>query len=165
MKKAILIAMSGVCALSLAACSDQGSKEMKTDSPKHGEKADTTQNYPTKTVNNVEMKIENIKTTENGKGDKNIVQFNLTFKNNNDGNYGVGGNDFILKSGDKMYTVKADANNIGTEIGADKTVKGSVNFEIPKGVQKGEFSYKPVAVGKQKSEVLATWNVTIPEAK
>ncbi|EUJ38245.1 hypothetical protein PWEIH_09618 [Listeria weihenstephanensis FSL R9-0317] len=111
------------------------------------------------------MQIKGIETTENGKGDKNIVQITMSFKNETDSKYGVGGNDFIFKSGDKTYQVKADANNIGTEIAADKTVSGAINFELPKDVKSGEFSYQPVTFGKEKPKVLATWKISIPNNK
>ncbi|MBC1558420.1 DUF4352 domain-containing protein [Listeria booriae] len=164
LKKALLIAMSGLCALSLAACSSSSSNE-ETSTPKQEEKAKNTDEYPTKTVNNMEMQIKNIETTENGKGDKNIVQITMSFKNKMDSKEGIGGNDFILKSGDKIYKVKTDASNIGTEIAPGKTVSGPINFELPKDVKSGEFSYQPVTFGKEKPKVLATWKITIPNNK
>lgn len=102
MKKFLLIAASSVCLISLTACSgsttnEEPSKQEEKTSVKATEKT----SYAVKTVNNVEMKIKDIQTTENGKGDKNIVQMNLDFKNGNDTAYGIGGNDFILESGIK----------------------------------------------------------------
>ncbi|MBC2370742.1 DUF4352 domain-containing protein [Listeria booriae] len=164
LKKVLLIAMSGACVLSLTACSGSTTKE---ETPKTTQEAKTEKetNYAVKTVNNIEMQIKGIETTENGKGDKNIVQLTMSFKNETDGKYGIGGNDFILKSGDKTYTVKTDATNIGTEIAPGKTVTGSVNFEVPKDVKSGEFSYQPVTFGKEKPKVLATWKISIPDNK
>lgn len=166
MKKFLLIAASSVCLISLTACSDsKTNEEPSKQEEKTSVKATEKTSYAVKTVNNVEMKIKDIQTTENGKGDKNIVQMNLDFKNGNDTAYGIGGNDFILESGDKTYKAKSDANNIGTEITKGKTVSGSVSFEIPKDSKTAEFSYKPVVVGNGKSKVLATWKVTIPANK
>ncbi|WP_244966973.1 DUF4352 domain-containing protein [Listeria grandensis] len=164
LKKVVLIAMSGACALSLVACSGSPSNE-ETPKAKQETKIEKETTYPVKTVNNIEMKIKDIETTENGKGDKNIVQLTMSFKNETSGKYGIGGNDFILKSGDKTYTVKTDANNIGTEIDPNKTVSGAVNFELPKDVKSGEFSYQPVTFGKEKPKVLATWKISIPSNK
>ncbi|MBC1227992.1 DUF4352 domain-containing protein [Listeria booriae] len=158
LKKLLITAMLGASILSLGACSSTPSNE---ETPKTKQ----TTTYTTKTVNNIEMAIKNIETTENGKGDKNIVQLTLDFKNKTDSKYGIGGNDFILKSGDKTYTVKTDANNIGTEIEPNKTVTGTINFELPKDVKSGEFSYQPVTFGKEKPKVLATWKISIPNNK
>lgn len=160
----MLIAMLGAGALSLAACSTSTSNE-EAPKTKQETKVEKETTYPVKTVNNIDMQIKNIETTENGKGDKNIVQLNMTFKNETDSKYGIGGNDFILKAGDKTYNVKADANNIGTEIAPGKTASGAVNFEIPKDVKSGEFSYQPVTFGKDKPKILATWKIVIPDSK
>ncbi|MBA3927928.1 DUF4352 domain-containing protein [Listeria rustica] len=164
LKKVMLIAMSGACALSLVACSATPTKE-ETPKTTQEAKSEKEKTYPAKTVNNIEMQIKGIETTENGKGDKNIVQITMSFKNETDSKYGIGGNDFIFKSGDKTYQVKTDANNIGTEIAADKTVSGAINFELPKDVKSGEFSYQPVTFGKDKPKVLATWKISIPNNK
>ncbi|MBC1308629.1 DUF4352 domain-containing protein [Listeria booriae] len=164
LKKVMLMAMLGAGALSLAACSTSTSNE-EAPKTKQETKVEKETTYPVKTVNNIDMQIKNIETTENGKGDKNIVQLNMTFKNETDSKYGIGGNDFILKAGDKTYNVKADANNIGTEIAPGKTASGAVNFEIPKDVKSGEFSYQPVTFGKDKPKILATWKIVIPDSK
>ncbi|WP_260479974.1 DUF4352 domain-containing protein [Listeria booriae] len=164
MKKFLLVAMSTACALSLVACSTSTSNE-EAPKTKQETKSEKITTYPAKTVNNIEMQIKKIETTENGKGDKNIVQLTMDFKNESGTKYGVGGNDFILESGSKTYNAKADANNIGTEIAPDKTVTGTVSFEVPKNVKSGNFSYKPVTFGKEKPKVLATWEVTVPNNK
>lgn len=165
LKKVLLIAMSGACALSLAACSSASTPNDVAPKTKQEVKSEKETSIPAKTVNNIEMQIKGIETTENGKGDKNIVQITMNFKNNNDAKYGIGGNDFIFKSEGKTYQVKTDANNIGTEIESSKSVSGTVNFELPKDVKSGEFSYQPVTFGKEKPKVLATWKIVIPNNK
>ncbi|WP_088810285.1 MULTISPECIES: DUF4352 domain-containing protein [unclassified Listeria] len=165
MKKVLLAVLSGTCALSLVACSAPAKDEGKENNKQESVEKKASATYPVKTVDNVEMKIESIETTENGKGDKNIVQINMNFENENATPWGVGGSEFIIKDGDKTYTVIPDANNIGTDIEANKSVSGAINFELPKSVKSGDLSYKPVTFGKEKPKVLATWEISIPDNK
>lgn len=165
MKKVLLAVVSSLCALSLVACSSPTKEEGEATKTQESVGKNTSVTYPVKTVDNVEMKIESIETTENGKGDKNVVQVNMNFKNENTTSWGVGGSEFIIKDGDKTYTVIPEANNIGTDIEANKQVSGALNFELPKDVKSGDLSYKPVTFGKEKPKVLATWEISIPDNK
>ncbi|EUJ47018.1 DUF4352 domain-containing protein [Paenilisteria rocourtiae] len=158
MKKIFIALLSVLFVFSLSGCATDGAKQEKTN------KQEKVENV-TKSVNNVDMKIEKVEMKENGKGDKNIMQLTMHFKNESDSKYGIGGNDFILKSSDKTYQVKSDANNIGTEIASGKSATGAVNFELPKDVKTGELVYQPVTPGKEKPKALATWEISLPNNK
>ncbi|WP_430535410.1 DUF4352 domain-containing protein [Listeria rocourtiae] len=158
MKKIFIPILSALFIFSLVGCTTGGAKQEETS------KQEKVENV-TKAVNNVDMKIEKVEMKENGKGDKNIMQLTMHFKNESGSKYGIGGNDFILKSSDKTYQVKSDANNIGTEIAPGKTATGALNFELPKDVKTGELVYQPVTSGKEKSKALATWEISLPNNK
>lgn len=60
----------------LTACSSNS-----TISPKDKKLSETEQKFKTKTVQNIEMKLKNIETTESGNDEKqNIVVFTMKFK-------------------------------------------------------------------------------------
>nr|WP_149023422.1 DUF4352 domain-containing protein [Listeria grayi] len=97
----------------------------------------------TKTVNNMDMKIADIQTTENGKGSKNIVNIEMKFVNNDSTETGVGAYDFKLKAADKTYEVSDSGNNFGDTFKPGKTLTGHMYFELPKDVKTAQLIYTP----------------------
>lgn len=146
-----------VLVFSLGACS--------IDDPN---KADEKPTYATKTVKNVDMKIKNVKRTEDGKGRHDMLRVNMKVTNHSNSKFGIGGGDFILKDkkAKKEYHVEPTANNIGTEVAVDKSAEGSVIFSIDKDASKKlELVYKPVVVknSKTKAKELSKWTLTLPQ--
>ncbi|WP_077913024.1 DUF4352 domain-containing protein [Listeria riparia] len=117
------------------------------------------QTFKTKTVNNIDMKIGDIKTTESVKKDKNMVSIAMSFLNNDSAPVGVGAGDFKIKSGDKTYDIFPQGNNFGDEFKPNEKLTGKAYFELPKNVKNGTLLYAPM--GKEQ----ASWSITIPEAK
>ncbi|EUJ20977.1 DUF4352 domain-containing protein [Listeria aquatica] len=135
--------------------SQSDSKSDKTETAKTSKE----EMYVTKTVNKIDMKIVNVKTTENGKGDKNLVTLEMKFTNNDVAEVGVGAYDFTMKAKGKTYKVSANGSTFGDAFQPGKTLEGKVSFEIPKSIKNAKLSYTP-----EKKE-LAEWNIVIPEAK
>ncbi|WP_099224807.1 DUF4352 domain-containing protein [Listeria costaricensis] len=154
MKKWVITSMLVATLLLTVACSNDSTKEkVATESPKE----ETT--YKTKTVNNIDMKIGHIKTTESTEAKKNMVSIEMSFLNNDNSTVGVGAADFKIKSGDETYTVYPQGNNFGDEIEPNKEMSGKAYFELPNTVKKGTLVYMPL------EEEEASWSVTIPEAE
>ncbi|MBC2242715.1 hypothetical protein HCB25_01475 [Listeria booriae] len=131
------------------------SKEVKTVDKKTEKATD----HITKTVNNIDMKVGNIKTTASATEGKNMVSIEMTFLNNDNGPVGVGAVDFIIKSGGKTYKVYPPGNNFGDEFKPNETLKGKAYFELPTTVKDGVLYYAPM--DKEK----ANWSIVIPEAQ
>ncbi|RDX00847.1 DUF4352 domain-containing protein [Listeria kieliensis] len=165
MKKLMVMGLTIFGLLLAAGCSnaeETGTKE------KDETKAKTThvakKDGPVKTVNSIEMKFVDASITENGKGNKRIAKLNMSFKNDSDSSFGIGGGDFVLKNEKKTYQVDPASNNIGTEIQKGKTASGALYFEIPKVTQKEwTLEYKPVDPNKKQKEVLASWKISLAE--
>ncbi|MFS7003937.1 DUF4352 domain-containing protein [Carnobacterium maltaromaticum] len=139
----------------LTACSSNS-----TISPKDKKLSETEQKFKTKTVQNIEMKLKNIETTESGNDEKqNIVVFTMKFQNIDSTVIGIGGGDFKIKADDKIYSIYAEGNNIGQEIEQEKTADGKLYFELPTSVKKATLQYIPG------DKILGKWDVKIPEAK
>ncbi|WP_088840804.1 DUF4352 domain-containing protein [Listeria sp. ILCC797] len=133
-----------------AACSNDSTKEKKTSENK---------NYVSKTVNNMNMKINSIDTTENAKGNQNMVEINMLITNKDSGEVSIGAGDFEIRTDDKTYTVYPKGNNFGDVIAQGKKLTGSAFFELPKSVKKAELVYV------QNKKEAANWDIEIPSAK
>ncbi|WP_239257186.1 DUF4352 domain-containing protein [Listeria ilorinensis] len=155
MKKWMITSILITALLLTAACSDDSSKAKKDKVTTNKEEV----TYKTKTVNNIDMKINQIKTTESTKEKINMVSIEMTFVNNDNSTVGVGAADFKIKSGDKTYTVYPQGNNFGDEIEPSKELTGKAFFELPETIKKGTLVYAP------SEDELASWSITIPDAE
>ncbi|MBC1520091.1 DUF4352 domain-containing protein [Listeria aquatica] len=158
MKKMVLMSIAFLVAIGLFGCSSDSDNKQE----KNNEKARTEQKLPSKTINNVNIKVSNLKLTENPSGKKNILQAELAMVNNSNSTVGIGAGDFQVTAKGKTYMIYPEGNNFGSEISKGKKLKGSAYYEIPKGIKKVELQYKPVVVEGQKSKVLGTWNLNLP---
>ncbi len=149
MKGLLILLIIGTISIS-AACSNDSAKEKKTTENKE---------YVSKTVNNMNIKINSIQTTENAKGDKNMVEIGMIITNKDSGEVSIGAGDFKIKADGKTYLVFPQGNNFGDVIAQGKKLTGSAFFELPKSVKKGELIY---VVSKKD---VANWDIDIPAAK
>lgn len=159
MKKWMMATMAITALLFTGACGNTTAdqpKETKTSMKKEDTKATE---HVTKTVNNIDMKVGTIKTTESTKKDTNMVSIAMSFVNNDNAPVGVGAADFKIKAGDKTYTVYPQGNNFGDEFKPSETLKGNAYFELPNTITKGTLVYQPL----KKEE--ASWSIKIPAAK
>lgn len=148
-----MLLASLICLLLLSACGVNAEKKEQKNTA-------TEQQFKTKTIENIEMQLNKIRTTESGKSSKkNIVVFTLAFKNNDQMTVGIGGGDFKLKAGKDTYSVYAPGNSIGQEIAVNDKVTGDVYFEIPTSLTEATLVYMPT------KEVLGEWKVKIPESE
>ncbi|MBC2163593.1 DUF4352 domain-containing protein [Listeria booriae] len=154
MKKIVLATAAVLTLVFAGAC---GNAATKDDKEKTTETAK--QEFKTKTVDNIDMKIGEIKTTESTKKDKNMVSIAMSFLNNDNAPVGVGAGDFKIKSDGKTFDVYPQGNNFGDEFKPNEKLAGKAYFELPNTVKKGTLVYAPM--DKEK----ASWSITIPEAK
>lgn len=153
--KKINIIMSFVLLFLLTACSSNS-----TINSKDKNLSETAQTFKVKTIQNVDMKIKNIETTESGNDEnQNIVVFTMKFKNNDSAVVGIGGGDFKIKADDKIYSIYGEGNNIGQEIQPEKIADGKLYFKLPTSVKKVILQYTPG------DEILGKWNIKVPKAK
>ncbi|MBC1605235.1 DUF4352 domain-containing protein [Listeria rocourtiae] len=156
MKKVLIAGITALTLVFVGACGntadDNKGKETKTEET-------AKQAFKTKTVDNIDMKIGAIKTTESTKKDKNMVSIAMSFLNNDSAPVGVGAGDFKIKADGKTYTVFPQGNNFGDEFKPNEKLAGKAYFELPTSVKKGTLVYAPM--DKEK----ASWSITIPEAK
>lgn len=154
MKKGI-IAAAAVCMLVfVGAC---GNDSTTKDTDKKAETAVT--EHVTKTVNNIDMKIGKIKTTESTTKNKNMVSIDMSFLNNDSSDVGVGAADFKIKSDGKTYEVYPQGNNFGDMFKPNAKLEGKAYFELPTSVKKGTLVYAPM------DKEQASWSIVIPAAK
>ncbi|MBC2022417.1 DUF4352 domain-containing protein [Listeria booriae] len=147
-----LIATTVIATLLVAgACGNTNNKTTETKQP--------ATNHITKTVNNIDMKIGTIKTTESTKKDINMVSIDISLLNNDNAPVGVGAIDFKIKAGSKTYTVYPQGNNFGDEFKPNETLKGKAYYELPNTIKEGTLVYQP----ETKEE--ASWQIQIPAAK
>lgn len=153
-----LIATTVIATLLVAgACGNANTKDNKTTESK--QTATNTTDHITKTVNNIDMKIGTIKTTESTKKDTNMVSIDISLLNNDNAPVGVGAIDFKIKAGGKTYTVYPQGNNFGDEFKPNETLKGKAYYELPNTIKEGTLVYQP----QTKEE--ASWKIQIPAAK
>ncbi|EMG28723.1 hypothetical protein X560_2706 [Listeria fleischmannii 1991] len=142
-----------IAALSItAACSNDTNASKKKETTNDKE-------YVSKTVNNMNMKINSIHTTDNAKGDKNMVEIKMTIDNKDSGEASIGAGDFKIKADKKTYDVFPQGNNFGDVIEKGKKLTGSAYFELPKSVKEGKLIYI------QNKKDAATWDISIPKAE
>ncbi|MBC1457640.1 DUF4352 domain-containing protein [Listeria newyorkensis] len=156
MKKVLIAGVTALTLVFLGACGNTANND-KNKTTKTEQTAK--QEFKTKTVNNIDMKIGEIKTTESTKKDKNMVSIAMSFLNNDNAPVGVGAGDFKIKSGDKTYEVFPQGNNFGDEFKPNEKLEGKAYFELPTSVKKGTLVYAPM------DKEQASWSITIPEAK
>ncbi|MBC2149684.1 DUF4352 domain-containing protein [Listeria booriae] len=155
-KRIAIFSLTILTAITLVAC---GNSDTTTDD-NTTKSTETAKNNvsTTKTVNNIDMKIGNLKLTESGDGKQDILQVEMNIQNNSNTPFAIGGGDFKLKTAkDKTIKVDPKASNFGDEIAAGKTLTGKVYFNLPKDMEKVTLVYQP----RDKSE--AEWEVTLPE--
>ncbi|MHC5250876.1 DUF4352 domain-containing protein [Listeria kieliensis] len=159
-KRKILVSalVAFLAMLIITGCSSTSSSQTN-DKNKETDQAAEKEMYVTKTVNKIDMKIVDVKTTENGKGNKNLVTLKMKFTNHDVSEVGVGAYDFTMKAKDKTYKVSANGSTFGDAFQPEKTLSGKVSFEIPKNIKTAKLLYMP-----EKKE-LAEWNIVIPTAK
>ncbi|WP_167630126.1 DUF4352 domain-containing protein [Listeria valentina] len=151
----ILLSLLLLAVLSvLAACSNDSNAKDKEE-----KKSSTKTEFVSKTVNNMNIKINSISTTDSAKGNKNMVEIKMLIKNKDSGEVSIGAGDFKIKADKKTYDVYPQGNNFGDVIKEGKELTGSAFFELPKSVKKGQLVYE---VNQKEA---ASWDVTVPEAE
>ncbi|KGL39095.1 hypothetical protein BMT55_00905 [Listeria newyorkensis] len=154
-KRIAIFGLTILTATTLVAC---GNPDTSTDKTPKTEETAKDKVSTTKTVDNIDMKIANLKLTESGDGKQDILQIEMNIQNNSTTPFAIGGGDFKLKTAkDKTIKVDPQASNFGDEIAAGKTLTGKAYFNLPKDTEKATLVYQP----KDKAE--AQWEVTIPE--
>ncbi|MBA3925413.1 DUF4352 domain-containing protein [Listeria rustica] len=156
MKKGIIAAAAVFMLVFTGACGNDATTK-DTDTKEKAKTAVT--EHVTKTVNNIDMKIGKIKTTESTTKNKNMVSIEMSFLNNDSSDVGIGAADFKIKSDGKTYEVYPQGNNFGDVFKPNTKLEGKAYFELPNTVKEGTLVYKP----KDKEE--ASWSIVIPVAK
>ncbi|MEN2667682.1 DUF4352 domain-containing protein [Listeria aquatica] len=150
----LLLFLMAVVLVSTACSNDSNAKDKKEE-----KKSSTKTEFVTKTVNNMNIKINSISTTDNAKGNKNMIEIKMLIKNKDSGEVSIGAGDFKIKAGKKTYEVYPQGNNFGDVIKEGKELTGSAFFELPKSVEKGQLVYE---VNQKEA---ASWDITVPEAE
>lgn len=151
------ISLSVIIALLLLGGCGALTTETKNESENQSK---TTQEFKTKLIQNIKMKLTMIESNQSGKDEKKkIVAISMNFKNEDAQTVGIGGGDFKLKLKNKKYDVISDANNIGQEIEVGKGTTGMLYFEVPEEEKNAELIYTPG------NEVLAKWEIELPASK
>ncbi|MBC1435399.1 DUF4352 domain-containing protein [Listeria rocourtiae] len=154
-KKIAIFSLIILTAITLVAC---GNSEKSTHNTNKSTETAKNKVSATKTVTNIDMKIGNLKLTENGDGKKDILQVEMNIQNNSNTPFAIGGGDFKLRTAkDKTIKVDPQASNFGDEVVAGKVFTGKAYFNLPKGTETATLVYQP----KDKSE--AEWEIAMPE--
>ena len=103
----------------------------------------------------LEISLLDISSAAKGDSSKfTILSIKMKAKNLNKEEMGFGSNDFVLKYEKKTLPPFADGVNFGEGIKMDKSLQGTMTFEVPKDVNKATLVYRPY------DKELATWDIT-----
>ena len=103
----------------------------------------------------LEISLIDLATATKGDSSKfTILSIKMKAKNLNKEEMGFGSNDFVLKYEKKTLPPFADGVNFGEGIKMDKSLQGTMTFEVPKDVNKATLVYRPY------DKELATWDIT-----